>query len=92
MRSLWRRGGLSWWQLGVRVWRAFLDGQLAGHCAELAYYFLFSVFPLLLFLTTLLGYLAGISARLRHVLFVYVSSISPSHDVTRLPQSPPCAT
>jgi len=32
---MWRRGGLSWWQLTVQVWRAFWDGQLAGRCAEL---------------------------------------------------------
>ncbi len=42
------------------------------------------MFPLLLFLTTLLGYLAGISARLGHVLFLYVSRVSPSDDVTAL--------
>jgi membrane protein len=83
-RAMWRRGGLTWWQLLRRVGQDILADELAGRCAELAYYFLFSVFPLLLFLTTLLGYLAGISPRLRHVLFVYVSSISPSHDVTAL--------
>jgi membrane protein len=81
---MWRRGGLSWWQLTRRVWREIWVDQVPGRCAELAYYFLFSVFPLLLFLTTLLGYLAGTSERLRHVLFLYVSRFAPSPEVTAL--------
>jgi membrane protein len=81
---MWRRGGLTWWQLAVRVWRAFWAGQLAGRCAELAYYFLFSVFPLLLFLTTLIGYLAGPESRLRLLLFRYLDRFSPSAEVTEL--------
>jgi membrane protein len=84
MNSMWRRGGLSWWQLMRRVWREIWVDQVPGRCAELAYYFLFSVFPLLLFLTTLLGYLAGTSERLRHVLFLYVSRFAPSPEVTAL--------
>src|SRR5258708_14695059 len=81
---MWRRGGLAWRQLAVRVWRAFWDGQLAGRCAELAYYFLFSVFPLLLFLTTLIGYLAGPESKLRILLFSYLDRFSPSSEVTEL--------
>jgi membrane protein len=82
--SLWRLGGHNWWQVTRRVWRRVFEDQLPGRCAELAYYFLFAVFPLLLFLTTLLGYLAGANPRLRNVLFVYVARVSPSNDVTAL--------
>ena len=84
MRSMWRRGGLTWWQLLARVWREIRAGQLPGRCAELAYYFLFSVFPLLLFLTTLLGYLAGPDSKLRTILFLYLGRFSPSPEVTEL--------
>src|SRR5579863_10639351 len=84
MTSMWRRGGLSWWQLLVRVWREILIDQVPGRCAELAYYFLFSVFPLALFLNSLLGYLAGPESRLRHILFVYVGRFAPSPDVPAL--------
>ncbi len=84
MTSMWRRGGLSWWQLLVRVWREIWIDQVPGRCAELAYYFLFSVFPLLLFLTSLLGYVAGPESRLRHILFVYVGRFAPSPDVPAL--------
>lgn len=84
MRSMWKRGGLSWWQLAVRVWERIWADQLPGRCAELAYYFLFSVFPLLLFLTTLLGRLAGPDTRLRIVLFHWLARFAPSPDVTAL--------
>jgi membrane protein len=84
MTSLWTRGGLTWKELGVRLWRQIYEDELLGRCAELAYFFLFSAFPLLLFLTTLLGYLAGASAALRWNLFWYLARISPSRDVTAL--------
>ncbi|HYG63575.1 MAG TPA: YihY/virulence factor BrkB family protein [Thermoanaerobaculia bacterium] len=84
MTSLWTRGGLTWRELGVRLWRQIYEDELFGRCAELAYFFLFSIFPLLLFLTTLLGYLAGASTELRWNLLLYISRVSPSPEITRL--------
>ncbi|HSJ75577.1 MAG TPA: YihY/virulence factor BrkB family protein, partial [Gemmatimonadales bacterium] len=84
MTSLWTRAGLSWKELGMRLWRQIWEDELLGRCAELAYFFLFSIFPLLLFLTTLLGYLAQASAELRMNLFQYLARISPSRDVVAL--------
>jgi membrane protein len=84
MTSMWDRGGLTWRQLLVRVWREVWIDQVPGRCAELAYYFLFSVFPLLLFLSSLLGYLAGPESRLRRVLFRQLEHLSPAPDVTEL--------
>lgn len=84
MTSLWTRGGLTWKELGVRLWRQVYEDELLGRSAELSYFFLFSVFPLMLFLTTLLGYLAGASTALRWNLFWYIARVSPSEDVTAL--------
>ncbi len=84
MTSLWTRAGLTWKQLGMRLWRQIWEDEVLGRCAELAYFFLFSIFPLLLFLTTLLGYLAQASAELRFNLFQYLARVSPSADVTAL--------
>jgi membrane protein len=81
---LWSRGRLTWKQLGMRLWRQIYKDELFGRCAELAYFFLLSVFPLLLFMTTLLGYLAEANPRLQTSLFKWVARISPSHDVTAL--------
>ena len=84
MTSLWTRAGLTWKQLAMRLWRQIWEDEVLGRCAELAYFFLFSIFPLLLFLTTLLGYLAQSSAELRWNLFQYLARVSPSSDVTAL--------
>src|SRR5215207_6537131 len=84
MTSLWTRAGLTWKEIGMRLWRQIWEDELLGRCAELAYFFLFSIFPLLLFLTTLLGYLAQASAELRVNLFNYLARISPSRDVVVL--------
>ncbi len=84
MTSLWTRAGLTWKQLGMRLWRQIWEDEVLGRCAELAYFFLFSIFPLLVFLTTLLGYLAQSSAELRWNLFQYLARVSPSTDVTAL--------
>ncbi|HYU32281.1 MAG TPA: YihY/virulence factor BrkB family protein [Thermoanaerobaculia bacterium] len=84
MATLWTRAGLSWRELGLRLWRQIWEDEVLGRCAELGYFFLFSVFPLLLFLTTLLGYLAGASAQLRWNLFWYIARLSPSREVTAL--------
>ena len=84
MVSLWTRAGLTWKELGHRLWRQIYEDELLGRCAELAYFFLFSVFPLLLFLTTLLGYLAETHPAIRWDIFRYVGRVSPSRDVTDL--------
>jgi membrane protein len=84
MATLWTRAGLTWRQLGVRLWRQVYEDELLGRCAELAYFFLFSVFPLLLFMTALLGYIAEANPRLQESLFRYVARVSPSRDVTAL--------
>src|SRR6476660_1635821 len=82
--SLWTRGGLPMKDLVRRIFYQIYEDQVLGHCAELAYYFLFSLFPLLLFLTTLLGYLAEANEELRINLFTYIARVSPSQDIVNL--------
>jgi membrane protein len=53
--NLWKRGGLSWIELGRRLWKEIQDDEVLGRGAQLAYYFLLALFPMLLFLTALLG-------------------------------------
>jgi membrane protein len=55
--SAWKLGGLSVTELGRRVIAEIRDDDCLGRAAQLAYYFLFALFPFFLFLTTLLGYL-----------------------------------
>lgn len=51
----WKLGGLSWKELGARLWRETLNDNLLGRAAQLAFYLLLALFPALLFLTALLG-------------------------------------
>jgi membrane protein len=55
--SAWALGGLGVTELGRRVLAEVRDDDCLGRAAQLAYYFLFALFPFFLFLTTLLGYL-----------------------------------
>src|SRR5262247_4894009 len=48
---------LTWRQAGLKIWNKLFDDDVFGRAAQLAYYWLFSIFPLLIFLTTLLAFL-----------------------------------
>ena len=50
-------GGLSIKELATRVLKEVREDDCLGWAAQLAYYLLFAVFPFLLFLTALLGFL-----------------------------------
>lgn len=85
--DLWRAGRvLGFRRLMRRLWQRIYDYDVLSHAAELAYYFLLSVFPLLLFLATLLGYLATEGGALRAELMDYIGRVSPTEGVTRLLQ------
>ena len=66
----WRRGIARTW---CRIWK----DDIFGRAAQLSYYFLLSLFPLLLFLTTLLGYFAEAGSKLRNALFTYLAKVLP---------------
>jgi membrane protein len=48
---------LTWWQAALKIWNKIFADNVFGRAAQLAYYWLFSIFPLLIFLTTLLAFL-----------------------------------
>jgi membrane protein len=62
----------------AHVWaRANKDGVF-DRSAQLSYYFLLSLFPLLFFLTTLFGYFAGTGSHLQRKLITYLGSVVPA--------------
>jgi membrane protein len=77
MKSLWKLGGLSWMQLGKRVWAEINEDDVWGRAAQLAYYFLLALFPLLIFLTAALGLMLGSGEGLRQSLFEVLSEVMP---------------
>ena len=51
--------GQTWKALAKRVWSDIGEDRVFGRSAELAYYFLLALFPLLLFLTSVIGIIIG---------------------------------
>lgn len=77
MASLWNLGGLTWKELGKRVWGELGEDAILGRAAQLSFYFLLSIFPLFLFLLALLGYFLGARATMREALIKYLSAVAP---------------
>lgn len=77
MASLWKLGGLSWRELGKRVWAEVQNDNVFGRAAELSYYFLLALFPFLIFLTSVIGLVLGSGTGTRHALFQYLARIMP---------------
>lgn len=74
---MWRLGGLSWKELVKRVYHEFWEDRVLGQAAQLSFYFLLALFPLLLFLTSLLGLVLQSDAALHDLLNNYFSTVLP---------------
>lgn len=77
LESMWSLGGLTWKGLGTRVWQQMNEDDIWGRAAQLSYYFLLALFPLLIFLTSVIGVIMGSGTGLRHSLFNYLSQVMP---------------
>jgi membrane protein len=75
--NLWELGGLSWVELGKRVYNEIVEDEVLDSAAQLAYYFLFALFPLLIFLTSIFGFVVGANNELRNELFSYLGRVLP---------------
>jgi membrane protein len=75
--SIWELGGLTVRELAQRVWDGINQNDLLNRGYELAFTFLFAVFPFLLFLTALFGAFASEQSKLRIELFLYLQPALP---------------
>jgi membrane protein len=73
---------LRWKTLILRLWTRINDHDIFGGAAQLSYYFLLALFPLLLFLMTLLGYFAEAGSELRNKLITYLATVMPPSAIT----------
>jgi membrane protein len=73
---------LNWRTFVGRLWARINDHDIFGSAAQLSYYFLLALFPLLLFLMTLLGYFAEAGSELRNKLIAYLAAVMPSSAIT----------
>ncbi len=75
--SIWKLGGLTYWQLTRKVVRGIGEDDLFGRASELAYNFLLALFPLLLFMLTLFGLFASRSNELQGSMLSYFADFLP---------------
>jgi len=72
---------VSWKRRLKRIFRGINDDEVFGRAAQLSYYFLLALFPLLLVLINLLGYVAQEGTEFRNKLISYLAAIMPSSAV-----------
>jgi membrane protein len=65
-----------------QIARRIVDDEIFGRAAQLSYYFLLALFPLLLFLVNILGYLAQEGTAFREKLLTYFAAVMPWSAVT----------
>jgi len=74
---IWRLGGLSPWQLLCNVRDEMIANNLVVRAAELAFYFLFALFPLILVMMTLFGLFTTQRIELQNHLLSYFADFLP---------------
>jgi membrane protein len=77
MASLWKLGDVTLKTFAKRVWREIQKDDVFGRAAQLSYYFLLALFPLLIFLTSLIGIIVGSVTAIRQNLFNYLAQVMP---------------
>jgi len=77
-KSLWKLGGLSPWQLVGNVFDEIRSNNSLGRASELAFDFLFALFPLILLMLTFFGLFASRGAELQSDLLSYFADFLPA--------------
>ena len=77
VESIWNLGGLSAKQLAIRVWKSMNEDNIFGRASELAYNFILSIFPMLLFLVALFGFFTSRASGFEDRLFFYFGTVLP---------------
>src|SRR5437588_7745345 len=78
VKTIWNLGGMTPRQFGLRLYEEINHDNVSSLAAALAYNFLMSVFPLLLFLLSLLGLFASRGTQMRDLLFTSLQHIIPA--------------
>ena len=77
MPSLWKFGGLTPLELTKLVVKKIGEDELSTRSASLSYYFLLALFPMLLFLISLVAVVAGPGSQLRETIFSALANLVP---------------
>ena len=77
MSWVWHLGGLTKAELAKRVWKEAQRGDVLDRAAQLSYYFLLSLFPLLIFLSAVLGQVFAGNIEIYYELLNYIGRVMP---------------
>lgn len=75
--TIWELGGLTVRQLSKRVFHAIMEDDLPGRASELAFNFILAIFPLFIFLLSLLGVFTLRGPTLRAGLLEHLAQVLP---------------
>lgn len=75
MKTMWTLAGMTWTQFAKRLWAN--ESDVLGRAAQLSYYFLLALVPMLLCLTAISGFIMGAHSGLTRSLFGYLSELMP---------------
>ena len=78
VENLWKVNVVSARTVAMRIWKSSIDDRLFGHAAELAFYFLFSLFPTLLCASSILGLAAKSAHQIYDRLLDYLALVLPT--------------
>jgi membrane protein len=78
LRSLWNLQGVPIRVVAVRTWNSLIADRLFGHAAELAFYFLFALFPTLFSASSILGLAAQSAHQIYLRLLDYLAILIPT--------------
>src|ERR1700722_20276116 len=76
-KSLWRLSGLTVWQLARNAFAGLRRNDAIGRASQLAFDFLFALFPLILLIVTMFGIFTSRSADMRNDFLSYFSNFLP---------------
>ena len=77
MSWVWHLGGLTKAELAKRVWKEAQRDDVLDRAAQLSYYFLLSLFPLLIFLSAVLGQVFAGNIEIYYELLNYIGRVMP---------------
>jgi membrane protein len=70
-----------------KVYDEAMSEDVVSNAAQVAFYFIFALFPLLLFLLSLFGLVLGSAENMRQELFAYLGQVIPASAVTLIEQT-----
>jgi membrane protein len=75
--NLWKPEGVPLKVIARRAWKGMMEDRLFGHAAELGFYFLFALFPMLICASAILGLVARSAHQFYDSLLHYLALLIP---------------